>query len=225
MHYEQPQQFEQQPYPSSVSTSGSSSGSTSGSNSVSPVTVEADINMNKNNGNNSDFKGNNSDPASVDPPTAVQQHKENFNNHINHLNTNKPIFSPTPTSSHVIPGLMMGGAKTPFPPTPETGEAMRQYKNIGFPPMSGERSNEKIPRVLTPCNQWERSQFVQSPPMMMSDQSPGEMRLTPLGEPHLAEWFASMEDGMFLGVGGEGGAGVGSPLKFVGGNDGDRMTD
>lgn len=120
----------------------------------------------------------------------------------------KSLFSP---AAQIPPEML---AKTPFPPSPETFQQMQQYKAIGFPPMSHEKSGEKPVRVLTPCNQWERGQFVQSPNNLMTDVSPGsDMRLTPLGEPHLAEWFASMEDGMFLGVNGQ--QNGESPLRFI----------
>ena len=114
--------------------------------------------------------------------------------------------------------------KTPFPPSPETFQQMQQYKSIGFPPMSHEKSAEKPARVLTPCNQWERGQFVASPTTMMTDVSPGDMaRLTPLGEPQLAEWFASMEDGMFLGVNGQ--QNGESSLRFIEKREINAMSD
>ena len=72
-------------------------------------------------------------------------------------------------------------------PTPPTND-----KPHPSPPQSHGRSP-------TPTgNHWERAQFNNSPPLLMS--SPSDERLTPLGEPTLSDWFASMEDGMSLGV-------------------------
>mmetsp|Transcript_15729 Transcript_15729/g.31296 ORF Transcript_15729/g.31296 Transcript_15729/m.31296 type:complete len:419 (+) Transcript_15729:400-1656(+) len=87
------------------------------------------------------------------------------------------VISPSVTT---IDGVKL----LPTPPTHDK-EAFRS------PPQSEGRSH-------TPCNHWERAQFNNSPPLLMS--SPTDERLTPLGEPTLSDWFASMEDGMSLGV-------------------------
>jgi hypothetical protein len=60
-----------------------------------------------------------------------------------------------------------------------------------------DKSSNRL-NVLTPCNHWERQAFNNSPPLLIA--SPTDERLTPLGEPTLSDWFASMEDGMSLGV-------------------------
>ena len=111
-----------------------------------------------------------------------------------------PFASPTPSHGG---GGNIGMAVDYVLPSPVTDEQLKIYHERNRGMFSHEKAADNTKRILTPCNQWERQQFVQSPPLMI-DHSPNgsEMRLTPLGEPQLAEWFASMEDGMFLGVNG-----------------------
>jgi len=102
-----------------------------------------------------------------------------------------------------------------FNPTPEREKTFKPFEKVispsvttidgvkllPTPPTNGIVATKPSPNTaerMTPCNHWERAQFNNSPPLLMS--SPTDERLTPLGEPTLSDWFASMEDGMSLGV-------------------------
>jgi hypothetical protein len=103
--------------------------------------------------------------------------------------TDTPNSGFKPFSQVISPSVTLEtGKMLPTPP---------QVRNDGSTYGNNMRgSEEKAGRVLTPCSHWERQQFNNSPPLLMS---PANERLTPLGEPCLSDWFSSMEDGMSLG--------------------------
>jgi len=146
-----------------------------------------------------------------------QQHPHNLSRKVSTVSSSSSTSSSTTSSQSPSPIFTAQHAQfLPSPPKPQ--DAFKPFdklispsaqldtaKLLPSPPINGrptiiedKNNNNNRLNVLTPCNHWERQAFNNSPPLLMA--SPTDERLTPLGEPTLSDWFASMEDGMSLGV-------------------------
>mmetsp|Transcript_10221 Transcript_10221/g.20967 ORF Transcript_10221/g.20967 Transcript_10221/m.20967 type:complete len:462 (+) Transcript_10221:404-1789(+) len=202
----------------SGSSNSNGSGSGSGGNSSS--------NSKKGNDREGKNKGKNDIGSTAPFATPViqfdfdQQPHHPLSRKISMVSSSSSSSSSSTTSSQ-SPSPIFTAQHSTFPPSPPKDNAgfkpfeklmspstnFDTAKLLPSPPINGpisvrptiiEDKNSTRLNVLTPCNHWERQAFNNSPPLLIA--SPNDERLSPLGEPTLSDWFASMEDGMSLGV-------------------------